>query len=434
MAYSVLILDDDADFNSLLTDIFEQADYIVTSLEDPVEAVEVFTNTDYDIVVTDHKMPEMTGAEFMKRIKKIKPQVPVIMVSGYLENDTIRELISEGVGGVFLKPLNIFSLLERTSELIEESKKAKSGGDEAGTDEDDADAADNGSGPGFLFKSFPCKCGTSTEFAERLYGLRNFKSTLSLIGEPGTHYRMICEDIRGFYETGGEAFVYLSPDFFDAENANSKIEEAVKQGSDRVTCVLLELDVMSGEQKDLACDLPKCSGPFESIDTPLRTIFCVSGDLDELFDQGVIDENLYILMGTAEVRVPPLRDCSADIPVMAQQIVANAAREKGLSSVPQFESSARDLLRKQSWSGNYEELHATVRKVMEASSGNVLTKDSLAEAIQAQGASTRAKLEAFLSNQRIETVRAVSVLLGAEKFKVAKFFDTDVSSIDAVLR
>ncbi|MFO8026485.1 MAG: response regulator, partial [Opitutales bacterium] len=118
MPYSVLILDDDADFNSLLTDIFEQADYVVTSLTDPVEAVDAFHEKAYDLVVTDHRMPEMSGGEFMRKVKQIRPEVPVIMVSGYLENDMIRDLISEGVGGVFLKPLNIFSLLERTKELI----------------------------------------------------------------------------------------------------------------------------------------------------------------------------------------------------------------------------------------------------------------------------------------------------------------------------
>jgi hypothetical protein len=46
--------------------------------------------------------------------------------------------------------------------------------------------------------------------------------------------------------------------------------------------------------------------------------FSISGDLDNLFDQGVIDENLYILMGTAEVYVRPLRDCSVHIALMAQ--------------------------------------------------------------------------------------------------------------------
>jgi len=103
MPYSVLILDDDADFMCLLTDVFEQAGYIVTSLTDPIKAVDAFRETDYDLVVTDHKMPKMAGAEFLKVIKKIKSEVPVIMVSGYLENDTIRELISGGVGGCLSK-------------------------------------------------------------------------------------------------------------------------------------------------------------------------------------------------------------------------------------------------------------------------------------------------------------------------------------------
>lgn len=249
MGYSVLILDDDADFNSLLTDIFEQADYIVTSMTDPLEAVDAFRDTDYDLVVTDHKMPEMTGVEFMKVIKQIKSDVPVIMVSGYLENDTIRELISEGVGGVFLKPLNIFSLLERTAELIEEAKKVESASDR-GAGELDADA---GTGLGFSFRSFPCKAGASAAFAERLYSLRNFKSTLSLIGEPGMQFHRICEDIRGFYDSAKEHFVYFCADSFDAQQALSLIELAKQQGAERITCVLLMLEQMDEAQKK-TCD------------------------------------------------------------------------------------------------------------------------------------------------------------------------------------
>jgi len=434
MAYSVLILDDDADFNSLLTDIFEQADYIVTSLEDPLEAVEVFENTDYDVVVTDHKMPEMTGAEFMKRIKRIKPQVPVIMVSGYLENDTIRELIKEGVGGVFLKPLNIFSLLERTSELIEEARKTRQSVAAREDPADDEERDPEGGTLGFPFRSFPCKSGSSVEFAERLHGLRNFKSTLSLIGEPGTQFRKIAEDILAFYDNAAEHFLYFDANSFDSEQVLSRIDGALEQGAERVTCVLLELERMSDAQKEAASKLPKGEGPFEPVDCDLRTIFCVSGDLDELFDRGAINESLYILMGTAEVRVPPLRDCPADIPILAQQIVADIAREKGLGSVPQFENAARELFRKHSWSRNYEELRATVRKVMEAAEGSVLTRAGLSAAIQSQGANPRARLESHLSDARVEILRAASVLLGAEKFKVAKFFDTEIASVEAILK
>ena len=436
MAFSVLILDDDVDFNSLLTDIFEQADYIVTSLKDPIEAIEVFKNTDYDLVVTDHRMPEMSGAEFMKVIKQMKPEVPVIMVSGFMENDTIRSLISGGVGGVFLKPLNIFSLLDRTAELIDEAKRLKQNTQSNDVALAGATAAEvEGEARGFPFISFPCKSQASIDFAERLYHLRNFKSTLSLIGEPGTQFRLICEDIRNFYESDKEHFIYLSLGSFDTEQVLSMFEQAKQSGAERVTCVLLDVESMTDAQKRLATVLSKCAGVFESIEIPLRTIFCANGDLDALFDEGRIDEDLYILMGTAEVCVPALRDCVLDIAILAQQMVVDIVREKGLASVSRFEASARDFLSKQSWDNNYEQLRMTVRQVMESNPGEVLMLSAVTAALQSTAlASPRARFEARLSRARVDYVRATSILLGGDKAKVAAFFGTDTTVIEATLK
>jgi DNA-binding NtrC family response regulator len=431
MPYSVLILDDDADFNCLLTDIFEQAGYIVTSLTDPIEAVDAFRETDYDLVVTDHRMPNMAGAEFLKVIKKIKPEVPVIMVSGYLENDTIRELISGGVGGVFLKPLNIFSLLERTAELIDEAKKVENAPESDAGDIGDASGVDAGVQLGFVFRSFPCKSGASASFAKRLYSLRNFKSSLSLIGEPGMHYRSICEDIRGFYENEAEHFVYLSKGSFDQEQALSLIKVAKQEGAERVTCVLLELEGMDESQKKLATSLAKHQGEFEELGVALRTVFCVCGDLDALFDEGLIDENLYILMGTAEVLVPPLRDCDIDVGVMAQQLVVEVAREKSLAAVPRFERSARDLFRQHKWTRNYQELRATVRKILEDHPGDIITHAAVKSALKFnEHVSLRTRVESHLSSQKIDYLRAATILLGGDRDQTASFFGTDVNTIE----
>lgn len=435
MAYNVLILDDDADFNSLLTDIFEQADYVVTSMRDPVEAVGVFTDNHYDIVVTDYKMPEMTGAEFMVEIKKLKPEIPVVMVSGFLENDTIRDLISDGVGGVFLKPLNIFSLLERTAELIDEAQKMHPSVDGEAREEEVKDV-DCGTGQlGFSFRSFPCKSPESTDFAERLYNLRNFKSAISLIGAPGTHYRAICEDIRGFYESGNEQFIYLSPSSFDAKEAFELLSQAQQDGFQRVTCVLLELEAMTDEQRKLAVQLVKCEGEFERVELALRAIFCVSGDLDLLYDQGLIDENLYILMGTAEVRVPSLADCALDVPFIAQQIVAELATERGLSTVPRFDKGGRDFLKGHHWPRNHDELYSTLRKLMEAGTPDIISHAALQSAVRSLTvASPHARFMARLSSVRVDYVRAVSVLLGGDSARVAAFFGAEVAEVEGILR
>lgn len=432
MPYRVLILDDDADFNSLLTDIFEQADYIVTSLKNPVEAIDIFSETEYDLVVADHKMPDMSGAEFMRRCKIIRPKVPVVMVSGYLDNDTIRELIREGVGGVFLKPLNIFSLLERTSSLIEEAKKLESDPEQEESLENERKIVNK---LGFPFRSFPCKSAASTALAEKLYSLRNFSSTLTLTGEAGMHYRSICEDICGFYKGETEHFIYFRPGNLDRKQVFSLIQQAKEHGAERVTCVLLDLENMSEPEKKLAAALPKSNSEFQEIGPTVRAIYCLSHDLDSLFNEELIDDNLYMLMGTAEVSVPPLRDCKADIGIMAQQMVVEAAREKAKSVVPRLDKAALEFLRDQSWEGNYEALRGAVRKIMDCDTGDVLTLEQVKSVLQKEpDASPRERFESYLALRQTDLVRAAAILLGGDRPKLASFFATDVSAVASKLQ
>ena len=119
MSKKILILDDDVDFNTLLTDVFNQAEYEVISAHDPQEALNLIQEEPVDVIVTDQRMPNLSGVEFFREIRSIHGNLPIIMVSGYLDSDTMRDLINNGVSGIFLKPLNIFSLLKRTSELLE---------------------------------------------------------------------------------------------------------------------------------------------------------------------------------------------------------------------------------------------------------------------------------------------------------------------------
>jgi len=164
-------------------------------------------------------------------------------------------------------------------------------------------------------------------------------------------------------------------------------------------------------------------------------IFCVSTDLDLLFDEGLIDENLYIMMGTVEVRVPPLRECSADIGEMAQQIVADIAREKAWPQIPRLEKAARDFLRVQNWPGNYDELRGSLQKVMQVDAGEVLTLKIVKAALQGDtGATPRARLESHLSNQLVDTLRAAAILFGGDRAQVAALFGADVDAVASKLQ
>jgi len=434
MASSVLILDDDADFNSLLADIFEQADYDVTSFEDPEEALQRFGEGGFDLVVTDQKMPKMTGAEFMAKVKEMRPETPVIMVSGYMENDIVRDLIRDGVGGVFLKPLNIFSLLERTKELIDESRKAE---DRAARDAEAGAAAENEAEQlGFPFRSFPGKASASLNFAERLHGLRNFKTALLLIGEPGTHFRGICEDLRGFRENRADTFVYVTSGDSVEERLRSEIDRARRDEVQRVTCVALDFEAMGAEQKAALARLSWKEGAFEGRDVQTRIVFCVNSDLDTLYDRETIDERLYILMGTAEVQVPPLRDCVEDIPILARQLVAQTAHARGEDVTARFDRSAIDLLKEHSWERNYEELAEVAAALARQSPVDVITASELRPMLRGAARAEPAEaLRAELSRSREEFVQGANFLLGGDVGRTAAFLGLeDAATLDVHLR
>jgi DNA-binding NtrC family response regulator len=115
--------------------------------------------------------------------------------------------------------------------------------------------------------------------------------------------------------------------------------------------------------------------------------------------------------------------------------VVKIAREKSLASVPRFERSARDLFRQHSWDGNFDELSATVHKILRDNPGDVITYAVAKSVLNAsEGASPRTRFESHLSTQQVNYIRAASILLGGDHVKTARFFGTEVALIDARMK
>ena len=120
---------------------------------------------------------------------------------------------------------------------------------------------------------------------------------------------------------------------------------------------------------------------------------------------------------------------------MAQQIVVDIIREKGLSTLSRFDAAAQDVLSKQPWEHNYAQLRATVRQVMDSHAADVLTDAAVDAALQVcSAASAKARFETCLSALHTDYVRAVAVLFGGDRGKVADFFGADPITTAAVLR
>lgn len=373
MANRILIVDDDQDFNALLTDIFEQADYEVVSTQAPEEALQKIEAESFDLIVTDHRMPGLSGADFIREVGTLGKHIPVVMVSGYLEDEIIRNLIRDGVGGVFMKPLNIFSLLKKTTELID---KAQSNGTTSSTA---APRADFKPDLPFHFTTFAGKAPRAFEFGKRLHALRDFTSNLLLVGPEGGNFEGAARDLVTASSAANDALIALPMGELHPFAIADQLRKAVASGADQLTVILRDLRHLDGDDTATLFSLARKEAPFTEIEAPVRLIFCLTDELDNLFDEGKIDESLYIFLGTVELRMPSLADCAEDVPILAQRLLLDEAASRRRQP-PQLDPEAPRWLATQRWPGEYSELRHTLQAVSERVRGRAVTPADLERA------------------------------------------------------
>lgn len=399
MSQKILIVDDDKEFNTLLTDVFQQADYTVEACESVERAQEFLEANDFDLVVTDYRMPGRSGMDLIDSIHELAPETPVIMVSGYLENGVIRHLISRGVGGIFMKPLNIFSLLKKTSELIQKAEKQRSGEPVDGTRE-------KRGGDSHMFRSFPGKDPRSREFARKLYDLRDFSKNLLLIGGSGAELATICEDLVALAERK-DVPIFLSPERLEREALFDELEGIIEAGAEQITFVISETETLTPEQCELIYQVARRKGPFAALTLPKRFIFLLHRDLDYYYDLELIDEEFYIFLGSVEVAVPGLEEISEDIPLLADAMLEAAAPGK------HFDAAARADLARRAWPGHMAELRKVVENAAKWSAGRVVKADDVRAVLEDRPATPRSeesRLALYLRARKRDYLQALDRL------------------------
>ena len=120
---SILIVDDNVSLCKTMSLVLERKGYAVTTAGDGSEAIKRVKKSPFDMVFLDIKMPLMDGVETYKRIKKVRSEVVVVMMTAYAVEDLVQAALQEGAYGIIYKPLDI----EKVVALIEEAKKTKQG-------------------------------------------------------------------------------------------------------------------------------------------------------------------------------------------------------------------------------------------------------------------------------------------------------------------
>ena len=366
----ILVIEDEAAIRRVLIKIIseESYSYDVEEAENGLDGIEKIKDNDYDLVLCDIKMPKMDGVEVLEKAKKIKPEIPFVMISGHGDLDTAVNTMRLGAFDYISKPPDLNRLLNTVRNaldrkvLIVENKrlKKKVSKNYEMIGESDAItyikkmiekvAATNArvliTGPN----------GTGKELVAHWLHEKSDRSKSSLI-------EVNCAAIPSEL-IESELFGHVKGSFTGANKDRAGKFEAANNG----TIFLDEIGDMSlsAQAKVLrALQENKIQrvGSDRDIKVNVRIIAATNKDLKEEIKEGRFREDLYHRLAVILIKVPALKDRIEDIPLLINYFTQKIAAEQGVIK-KEFSSQAIALLQDYDWTGNIRELRNVVERLL----------------------------------------------------------------------
>ncbi|MEW7292614.1 sigma-54-dependent transcriptional regulator [Aquimarina sp. 2304DJ70-9] len=366
----ILVIEDEAAIRRVLVKILsEESDkYEVFEAEDGLAGIEKIKTEEYDLVLCDIKMPKMDGVEVLEAIKKIKPEIPIVMISGHGDLDTAVNTMRLGAFDYISKPPDLNRLLNTVrnaldrKELVVENKRLKKkvsknydmiGESKAISDIKDiiekvaaTDARVLITGPN----------GTGKELVAHWIHQKSERSV-------GPMIEVNCAAIPGEL-IESELFGHVKGAFTSANKDRAGKFEAANGG----TIFLDEIGDMSlsAQAKVLrALQENKIQrvGSDKDIKVNVRVVAATNKDLKKEIAENKFREDLYHRLAVILVKVPALNERREDIPLLVDYFTKKISGEQG-SPIKSFSAKAIKQLQQYDWTGNIRELRNVVERLI----------------------------------------------------------------------
>ncbi|WP_109437207.1 MULTISPECIES: sigma-54-dependent transcriptional regulator [Aquimarina] len=377
----ILVIEDEAAIRRVLVKILseESSNYEVFEAEDGLVGIEKIKADEYDLVLCDIKMPKMDGVEVLEAIKKIKPEIPIVMISGHGDLDTAVNTMRLGAFDYISKPPDLNRLLNTVrnaldrKELVVENKMLKKkvsknyemiGESQAISDIKNiidkvaaTDARVLITGPN----------GTGKELVAHWIHQKSERSK-------GPMIEVNCAAIPGEL-IESELFGHVKGAFTSANKDRAGKFEAANGG----TIFLDEIGDMSlsAQAKVLrALQENKIQrvGNDKDIKVDVRVVAATNKDLKKEIADNKFREDLYHRLAVILVKVPALNDRRDDIPLLVEYFTKKIAREQG-APVKNFSPKAIKQLQQYDWTGNIRELRNVIERLIILGGNEVSEED-----------------------------------------------------------
>ena len=408
MKFNILVADDEVNIRRGLAMGLTDEGYNVYEAGNGLEALKIIASKEVDLVITDLKMPEMTGEELLKHITANYKNIPVIILTGHGTIETAVETMHNGAYDFMTKPLNLdhlFLIIKRAlsnRQLVLEHNELQ------------AQVEKMKASSNMIIGKSP-KMRQIMETVEQVAGTR---ASILLTGESGVGKEVIANAIQSLSDRRDKPFIKVHC-------------AALAEG-------LLESELFGHEKGAFTNAIARKKGKFELADK--GTIF-----LDEIGEinqntqvkllriiqerefervggeEGNFREDLFYRLNVVNINIPPLRERREDIPLMATAFMNQFAKENN-KQINGMDSKVMAILYNNPWPGNIRELQNCMENAVIMCRGNILTVDDLPFAMRKEAGDNYVKIRlgTTLDNAEKSLIMATLDMCKGNKSKAAE--------------
>lgn len=382
--HKILIVDDETSMREFLDVLLSKEGYAVSTAKNGKQAVTMIRKTDYDLILTDIRLGDITGLEVLKEAKDKNPDTVVIMISAYSTTEIAVEAMNEGAYDFVPKPFDNSELKQTIAKALElqtldQERMTTS-----------SELQDN-----IHFNRIIGKSPGMMAIYKRIEQIGPTKTNVLISGESGTGKELIARAIHENSDRRNQPFVVVNcggiPDtlieseffghvrgsFTGAVTDKKGLFEAANKGTiflDEIgeLSMILQVKLLRAVQETSI----KRVGGTEEVDVDVRIISATNKKLEQEVIEGNFREDLFFRLNVIPIKVPPLRDRKGDVKLLAKHFAEKYSLKMG-KDIVKLSSYAIDFLNKYSFPGNVRELENLIERSVALSSTNIILPESL---------------------------------------------------------
>ncbi|MFW5878380.1 MAG: sigma-54-dependent transcriptional regulator [Myxococcota bacterium] len=386
---SVLVVDDEEGVRRTLAIILDEGGYDVRAVADGTAALKEIERSDFEVVVTDVRMPGVGGLELLERVRETSPETTVIVMSAYGNQDTAIEAVKRGAYDFISKPFKpdeMVLLLRKAEEreaLRSENRRLR------------AELAARGAGGGLdslIGDSAPMEA-----VRKKIVRLAEYKTTVLLSGESGTGKELVARAIHGLSQRSERPFVAVNcgaiPEalmeselfghvrgaFTDAHSTRRGLVEEAEGGTlflDEVGELPTALQVKL--LRFLQEEEIRPVGGSRNLPVDVRVVAATARELQQEVEEGRFREDLFYRLNVIPLHLPPLRERPGDVPKLVRHFLERLGERLG-KRVKGVSEEAMAVLESSHWTGNVRELENMLERVLVLCDGETIEVSDLPE-------------------------------------------------------